>query len=341
MRIAVVVPAREAAHLLADCLAAIRSQSVPPDEIWIVVGPSHDGTHDVATRLADDRTRVVANPAGDRASALNAAIAASLADAFAFVDAQSRLAPDYLETAIRLLHETNADVVGGPMRPQGRSPVGRAMAVALQSPFGVGDSQFHFDRVGRFVDSVYLGVYRAAVFERVGLYNESLLRTEDDDLNQRLRDAGMRMWLDPRIRSTYLCREALSEIWAQYHGYGYWKVALATVQRRAIRLRHLAPSAFTLAVTGSIFLSARRLTAAFPLFAAFYSLAAWMAVGRGAHLGIAARAAIPLVTAAMHLGYGVGFLRGLAHWTRLSRVALAGANGDRELLPSAHARRGH
>ena len=340
MRIAVVVPARQAAHLLADCLAAIRSQSVPPDEIWIVVGPSHDGTHDVAMRLADDRTRIVANPAGDRGSALNAAIVASSADAFAFVDAQSRLAPDYLETATRLLDETCADVVGGPMRPQGRSPIGRAMAVALQSSFAVGDSQFHFDRAGRFVDSVYLGVYRAAVFERVGAYNQSLVRTEDDDLNQRLRDAGMTIWLDPRIRSTYLCRERLSEIWAQYHGYGYWKVALATVRRRAIRPRHLAPSAFSLAVTASIFLSATRLAAALPVLAAFYSVAAWMAVGRRAHLGIAARAAIPLVTAAMHLGYGVGFLRGLASWTRLSRLARAGASGDLELLPPTHARRG-
>src|SRR5688500_17335782 len=125
------------------------------------------------------------------------------------------------------------------------------MAAALRSPFGVGDSQFHFAGAARDVDSVYLGVYRADVLRRVGRYNVALLRTEDDDLNTRIRMAGFRIRLDPAIRSAYRCRETLGAIWRQYFGYGYWKVALATIRSGALRARHAVPAAFVvgLAVT--------------------------------------------------------------------------------------------
>jgi hypothetical protein len=130
---------------------------------------------------------------------------------------------------------------------QSDGPIGQAMAAALRSPFGVGDSQFHYEGEAREVESVYLGVYRTDAFRRVGCYNTALLRTEDDDLNARIRAAGMKIWLDPAIRSTYLCRNRLSDIWRQYFGYGYWKVGLASVRRDALRARHMVPALFVTA----------------------------------------------------------------------------------------------
>lgn len=327
MSTAVVIPVRNGAALVPECVAAIRAQSVPPTQVLLVVGPSADGTHEVATGLASGDISVIDNPAGDRASAINGALASVRAELVALVDAQARIEPTYLEAAAAVLEDPTIAVAGGPMRPVGRTVIGQAMAAALQSPFGVGDSQFHYAADARDVDSVYLGVYRREVLDQVGRYNTALLRTEDDDLNARIREAGLRIRLDPSIRSTYRCRETLSGIWHQYHGYGYWKVALATVRPSAIRARHFAPAAFALvlgvllvmAVVGQ-WLPLLVLSGSWGLAAAGFSAAA-------PATSLTARLLFPVVALAMHLGYGVGTLQAAVSWRRL-RTQVRAAAGE-------------
>lgn len=327
LTIAAVIPARNAARLLTECLAAIDAQDHPADEIWIIVAPSEDGTLVVARSLADEwpAIRVEENPAGNRAAALNLVIGQTSATALAFVDAQALIAPDYLSAALASLNEVDAAVVGGHMQPIGRSAVGKAMAVALQSPFGVGDSQFHFTGRPRPADSVYLGVYRASVFKAIGVYNTALLRTEDDDLNARVREAGLRIWLDPRIRSTYRCRETLIAIWQQYFGYGEWKVSLLAVRPAAFRVRHLAPPLFVMALVIGL------VTAMVGLWWPLATLAgAWSLLG--AAFGLSAPAASPVsrllflpVTLTMQMAYGVGVLKGIVWLPRRAGSVRAAA----------------
>jgi succinoglycan biosynthesis protein ExoA len=325
VRVGVLLPARNAGSLLLDCLAAVQRQTRAPDEVLVVVGPSADDTASVAHRLAGPTVHVLDNPAGDRGSAINVALAASNSDVVAIVDAQARIGPDYLERALAVMERIDAAVVGGPMRPVGRTPIGRAMAAALQSPFGIGDSQFHFAGTAREVESVYLGVYRASVFTSVGGYNPALLRTEDDDLNWRVRAAGLRIWLDPAIHSTYLCRDSLGAIWRQYHGYGYWKVALATMRPGAIRMRHLVPAVFVLALLGAMLVSIIASWPVLPLLVGAYVVAAVVAGAVTPADGLVARLLFPLVTLTMHVAYGTGTLRGLLAWSRLRSLVRDGA----------------
>jgi len=322
---AVILPVRDGATLLGDCLDAIQRQTREPNEVLVVVGPSTDGTLELALRVGTKRVRVLQNPAGDRASGINVGLRETTAEVLVLVDAQARLAPDYVERSIDVLDQTGADVVGGPMRALGESVVGRAMAAALQSPFGIGDSQFHFAGEAREVESVYLGVYRSRVFEVVGQYNAALLRTEDDDMNARARAAGMRIWLDPRIRSTYRCRDSLGEIWQQYYGYGYWKVALALLRPSAIRPRHFAPAGLciVLLVAGIVSLAIWPWT--LPVLVIAYLAGAWSASLPLSGLDWRARLLFPAVTAVMHLGYGTGTLHGLLSLRRLSARARSGA----------------
>jgi GT2 family glycosyltransferase len=244
------------------------------------------------------------------------------------VDAQAVVDPTYLESALAVLESSGASCVGGPMRPLGRNAVGKAMAAALTSPFGIGDSQFHYVAAASEVESVYLGVYRGEAIRSVGGYNEALLRTEDDDLNARLREAGHRIHLDPTIRSTYLCRSDLGAIWRQYAGYGYWKVALATVRPGAIRPRHLVPAVFVIGLAVSVVASIAGRLWILSLAAAAYAVTGLTFAARDASLGMRARVLFPLVTLAMHAGYGAGSLRGIRDWRRLARVARA---GDRDV----------
>ncbi len=323
MRIAVIVPARNCANLLVACIAQILKQTRKVDEIVISVGPSVDGTADVAQALAADvdTVRVVRNPAGDRGSALNVALDGLESQFVAMVDAQSLIELDYIDTALRVIDQTGAAVVGGPMRPRGRTAIGRAMAAALRSPFGVGNSQFHFGGAAREVESVYLGVYRRAALQTVGPYNAGLLRTEDDDMNARLRASDMRLWMDPAIRSTYLCRSTLREVWSQYYGYGYWKVALGTIRPEAIRLRQFVPAVFVLGLTAAAATSA---LAWWPTV--FVVLGIYVAFGVTAALlapadGLAARLLFVPVVLTMHLAYGIGSLAGLVSWRHVAAAA--------------------
>ena len=309
-RIDVIVPLRDAAAMLPGCLETIYAQTSPPGRIHLVVGPSQDSTTAVARSAwsRDPRVLVSDNPSGDRGSALNVALDLLDADtdAVAMVDAQSRLDPDYLARSVAVLEETGAAVVGGPMRPVGMTAVGRAIAAALKSPVGVGDSMFHFDGVAADVDSVYLGVYRRSILDAVGRYDPDLLRTEDDDMNARIRAAGGRIRLDPSIRSTYVGRQTLAGLFRQFHGYGYWKVALAAKRPDAIRWRHVVPAAFIATLVLAAVMSVFIWPAALPLLVVAY-LGLLLAVGLIAtDAPIASRLLFPLAVSAMHLGYGIG-----------------------------------
>jgi succinoglycan biosynthesis protein ExoA len=309
-RIDVIVPLRDAASMLPGCLETINAQTSPPGRIHLVVGPSQDSTAAVARSAwsRDPRVLVSENPSGDRGSALNVGLDLldPETDAVAMVDAQSRLAPDYLERSAAVLEESGAAVVGGPMRPVGVSAVGRAIAAALSSPVGVGDSAFHFDGRAVDVDSVYLGVYRRSVLDAVGRYDAGLLRTEDDDMNARIRAAGGRIRLDPSIRSSYHGRQSLGGLFRQFHGYGYWKVALAAKRPDAIRWRHLVPAAFVAVLVVAALASVFAWPAALLVLLVLY-LATLLAVGLFATTQpLRSRLLFPLAVAAMHLGYGLG-----------------------------------
>lgn len=310
MRIDVVVPLRDAAALLPGCLEAIRAQTLPPGRIHLVVGPSQDATLEVARSAwsRDSRVLVSENPAGDRGSALNVALAAldPETEAVAMVDAQSRIDPAYLERSAAVLTETGAAVVGGAMQPISTTAMGQAIAAALRSRVGVGDSSFHFQGEARDVDSVYLGVYRRSTLDAVGPYDPGLLRTEDDDMNARVRASGGRIRLDPSIRSTYIGRQTLGALFRQYHGYGYWKVGLAAKRRDAIRLRHLVPAGFVLALILAGGASVVTWPPALPLVLGSY-VAVLVVVGLAMiRLPMQTRLLFPLAVAAMHLGYGIG-----------------------------------
>jgi glycosyltransferase involved in cell wall biosynthesis len=321
-RVDVIIPARDAAALIPDCLQSVEAQTHPPGAILVVVGPSRDGSLEVARAAAalDPRIRVSENPPGDRASALNIALDALDPDveAVAMVDAQSRLAPDYIERSEHVLAKTGAAVVGGPMRPVGRGIFGRAIAAALSSPIGVGDSSFHFEGQARDVDSVYLGVYRRSALDAAGRYDPTLLRTEDDDMNARIRAAGGRIHLDPAIRSTYLGRQTLSALFRQYLGYGHWKVALAAKRPDAIRPRHLVPALFVAALVGAGLVSVQVWPPALPLFVLAYFLALAMVGLFTAHVPLASRLVFPVAVATMHVGYGLGSWQAilLGRWRR-------------------------
>jgi GT2 family glycosyltransferase len=136
--------------------------------------------------------------------------------------------------------------VGGKIISINENPVGMAIALAMSSKCGVGNSRFRTSSVEGFVDTVAFGAYKRKVFDKVGFFDEELIRNQDDEFNYRLRKYGGKIYLTPRITSWYYPRSSYKKLWKQYYGYGFWKVRVLQKHLRMMQPRQFVPGLFVL-----------------------------------------------------------------------------------------------
>ena len=313
--VSVVVPARDCAAVIGECLAAIGAQTYRGAiDVTVAVATSRDGTEQaVSGNGMELPLQVVENPAGTAAAGLNIALAASKGPIVARVDAQSRVPPDYLERAVSTLARTGAANVGGVQRPIGAAGLPGAIAAAMGSTFGGGPAAFRRGRNSGPADTVYLGVFDREALESVGGFDETLGRNQDYELNWRLREQGHSVWLDPSLVVDYVPRSDYSGLARQYFSYGAWKRTMLVRNPRSVRIRQLAAPALTagLAFSAVELVLGRWRGAALPvLYAGACAVAATRL--RGVLLRRLDRARAAAAFAVMHLGWGAGFLAGRA-----------------------------
>ena len=164
------------------------------------------------------------------------------------MDVHTKYAPDYVRQCVATLEETGADNVGGPWVAEGQGLIGQAIAAAFQSPFSVGGALGHNPCYEGELDTVYLGCWRRGVFDRIGFFDEQLVRSEDDELNLRLTRACGKIWQSPRIKSWYTPRDSLKYLFRQCVQDGYWKVRVIQKHTLPASIRHLVPGGSYLAV---------------------------------------------------------------------------------------------
>jgi len=309
-RVSVIMAVRNEAAALQDTVGAVLDQHYPGElDVTIAVAPSTDDTAGVLeTLVKDPRVRVVDNPTGVTPAGLNAAIAASTGDVVVRVDGHAVIPPGYVRRAVELLDETGADNVGGIMGAEGETPFERAVAAAMSSRFGTGDARFHYGGPPGPVDTVYLGAFRRTALERVGGYDESFVRTQDSELNYRLRHSGGMVWFSPDLRVRYRPRGSMGALARQYFEYGRWRRVVARRHAGSLRWRQMvAPVTVTVCVGGAAAAATGRRWGWLPLGGyATGVLAASVVVGRHLPIGVALR--LPVVFAIMHTAWGLGFL---------------------------------
>jgi succinoglycan biosynthesis protein ExoA len=323
--VSVVMPVLNEEKHLAESVAAVLGQEYPGGfELVLAIGPSKDRTEAIARELAaaDSRITVVPNPSGQIATAMNAAVKAARHEILTRIDAHSLLPDGYLRTAVRTLMETGAADVGGWMAAEGVTPFQGAVAWAMTSPFGVGAAANHTGGEAGPADTVYLGVYRREVIEKVGGYDETMLIAEDWELNYRIRAAGGLIWFTPDLRVTYRPRATLVALAKQQFRYGRWRRVVARRYPETVSPRYLAAPAATalnaaglvLGLAGLIGTLAGAaepvpyLTLGFVIPAAYLAGVTAVAARFAAGQPAAVRARVPLVLAAMHTCWGAGFL---------------------------------
>lgn len=325
-RVSVAIPMRDEERSLAACLEAVRNQDYPAEklEVLVIEGGSRDRSPAILDRILalDERFRRLENPGGLVSTALNLALRAARGEYLLRIDAHTLVAPDYVRRCVERLVASRADNVGGPMEPTGETPMGRAIALAMRSRFGIGTARFRYARRVEEVDTVYLGAFPIELFRRVGEFNPDLVRNQDYEMNFRIRRAGGRILVDPALRSTYLVRPDLGSLWRQFSDYGFWKLQMLRRHPSSLRPRQLAAPALVAGLAASLLASGAGLLSAgapaglvwcFPGVAGGYvvaTLCAALVARRRDARGLPWR--LPVVFATMHLAWGLGFWRGLA-----------------------------
>jgi len=316
--VSVIVCIRNEERYIGRCLQSIVQQDYPPDrlEILVIDGKSEDNTREIVNEFRDQDPRIelLDNPRRIVSTAMNIGIRCASGEVIVRVDGHCFLEPDYVRQCVHYLAQAGAANVGGLMRPKGENYTGEAIAIAMSSPFGVGDSKYHYAEREQYVDTVYLGAFPRRVFDQVGLFDEGLSRNQDYELNYRLRAAGGKIFLTPAIKSWYITRGSLPQLCKQYFQYGSWKIAVLRKHPRSLRFRQTVPPALvlTLIVSGLLGLFSQLSAYLFlSVLSAYFASSLLSSLCRARKKGWKCLPVLPLIFASMHLSWGLGFLWGL------------------------------
>lgn len=336
--VSVLMVVRNEALSVTDAINSVRQQSHERWELLVLDGDSTDATADVVRDISrqDSRVRLLRNPGRVIPTGLNVGLRAALGTYIARLDGHSSWNETYLAHAIvDLTARPDAAGVGGRRFGVAGSATGRAIALALSSPLGVGNSVYHYGEQPQDTDHATNGVYRAGPVRSVGGWDEALLVNEDVDFDYRLQQAGFALLYDPRLTTAWKVRESIPDFFRQYRRYGRGKAAMVRKNgARAMRARHLGAPGLVLALSGSVLAgcAGRRVPAT--LVPAVYVSA--VAVGSirlvkadPAHPGLTRPLAMALV--AMHIGWGIGFIEGIL----LRRSPAAASQDERGVVELA------
>jgi len=325
IHVSLILPIRNESRYIKRCLLSILDQDFQGEmEILIADGMSTDNTEEIVQSVMAsnpgsnisvfDNSHQIVSPG------MNLLIPKTLGDIVIRIDGHCEIETTFVNNCVRELAKPDVWGVGGPIETIGENFISEVIAIAMSSKFGVGGSAFRtIQDQELFVDTVAFPAYRREVFEQVGLFDEELIRNQDDEFNFRIRKAGGKILLSPEVRSKYYSRGSLSKLFRQYYQYGYWKVRVLQKHPRQMSPRQFVPPIFVLTLVVSLILTflppVRFIGVVIPVL---YLLA---------NIGFSLRTALvrgwkyffmlPVVFATLHLSYGLGFIIGLfKFWNR-------------------------
>ena len=319
--VTVITPVHNEAAVLQETAATILGQDWPEIEYLFVDGRSSDGSRERLEALAsaDARIRVLDNPAGDLASALQIGLAAARGAYVAKLDAHTYFPPGYVRLGVERLRRGGVDWVSGPQLAEGDGPWSRRVALALSSRLGTGGADFrHAADDESEVDSGFTGMWLRETLECHGGWDEEWLNDQDFELAARIRKAGGRIVCVPAMAAGYIPRDSLRRLAEQYHRYGFYRVKTSLRHPETMRRSHvLAPGlTITMAAAALAPRPLRRLArggvAAYGAAVVATTVGELRRAAGGDDTAVLDAAALPLVFATMHLSWGIGFLRGCA-----------------------------
>lgn len=322
LHVSIIIPCRNEEKFIGKCLDSINSNDYPKEKIEVIIidGMSEDKTRKIAEKYKKEYPyiKVLDNQKQIVSTALNIGIQNTQGRYVMRMDAHCIYDKRYISKCINHMEENKKiDNVGGICITLANSDtiIANSIAVALSHPFGVGNSYF---RIGikqqKYVDTVPFGCYKREVFNKVGFFDEDLVRNQDDEFNLRLIKNGGKILLVPDVISYYYARESLSKIWKMYFQYGYFKPLVAKKLKAVLTLRQLIPTIFVggLIICGIFSLIMKPFLWLFIFFVSLYMLTNLiMSLFISIRKGLKYLFILPITFATLHFSYGIGYLNGI------------------------------
>ncbi|HEX4143248.1 MAG TPA: glycosyltransferase family 2 protein [Pirellulales bacterium] len=316
--VSVVLPIRNEGPFIGLCLDRLLGQDYPRDLMEIIVA---DGMSDDHTRavLAEYHARypfiqVVDNPKRIVAPGLNIAIARARGELIVRLDGHCEVASDFVSQAVRLMHEhPECWSAGGPIVHAGTNRFGEAVAVVMSHPLGVGLATHRFPNYEGYAEGAQFPTFRKWIFQRIGNFDEQLVRTEDDEFNYRITQAGGKIFISPRVRYVYYVRDRLGKLFRQYFQYSFWRIPVIRKHKKPTTPRQLVPPLFFLTMFVLLGLGAWLRQPLVALALPGIYLSALIAVGLSVipRKGLAVGCLVPVALATIHFAYALGIAYGL------------------------------
>ena len=252
--LSVICPIYNEEKYIAKCLDSIIDQDYPKDdmELFLVDGMSTDHTRDVIAKYQEKYPwiKVLDNPKRIAPCAMNIGIKASSGEVIIRLDAHVIYPTNYFSVLVKKLKELpGAENVGAICNtlPVNDSITAQSIAAVLSSSFGLGNSHF---RVGASeimeVDTVPFGCFNRSIFDKVGLYDEELIRNQDDELNARIINSGGKIYLIPDLICEYYARDTAKKVYKMFYQYGVFKPLVNKKLGSPATIRQFFPLCFVM-----------------------------------------------------------------------------------------------
>lgn len=313
MKISVICPVyREIEHLPQVIDFFVHALPVEKELIF-VDGGSGPETLDILNRASSTypNIRWIKNPNRYVPFALNLAIQEAQGEYICRIDAHTQYPLDYIEKCLNVIQETKADNVGGYISTKGKSDKGKAIAQAMSTIFGVGNTEFRTRILDDYVDSVPFGFWHRCAFDKYGLFDVELIRNQDDEFNYRINKKGGKVFQSSSIHSYYFIREDFVKLFQQYYQYGLYKpLVFYKLKFYGLRFRHIIPSLFILYLF-TLPYACFNIYMAIPL-AIYVCLSLFFSISSRHNLKVKMYTFFAYFI--MHSGYGLGFVAGMFKW---------------------------
>ena len=256
VKLSVCIVALNEEEYLPNLLKDISNQIYPHElmEIVLVDSGSSDDTKRIMKKFRTEATdfydvQILDNPIGNQAAGWNVAIKGSVGDIISRIDAHAKLPSNFFSLVMEEI-QSGEDIVGGkrPCIMKDNTRWGKALLATENSFFGSSINTSRRSETKQYVKTMFHASYRRKVFKEVGLFNEKLLRTEDNEIHYRMRKAGYKLYYNPRIISYQYARSSLKFMLIQKYKNGFWIGITIGVCPRCISILNLVPSVFVLGI---------------------------------------------------------------------------------------------
>lgn len=322
-KVSIIVPILNEKKYISGCIDSLLMQDYPKErlEILLIDGDSEDGTAEIIKNYTEKYNfiKLLRNPQKTVQYALNIGIENSLGNYIVRMDAHASYAPDYVSKCIEYLESTGAENVGGTTVARGKTFVQKVVAAAYHSPFALGGSKHYDESYEGYADTVAWGSFKKETLLRLGMYDERLPRSEDDDLNFRIAESGGKIFVTPKIKSVYYPKESFLKLFKQYFEYGKWKVAVIKKHKRPSRIAHLIPMLFAAFVVifglMSFFNAFFKIVFGFVMLL-YFALSLYFSFSSKYAHGLPSKFALVWAHFVIHFSYGLGFWCGIVKFRK-------------------------